>query len=173
MSDGRTAKTSGTLKATSLKLTPKGAPRDARSGSTQSSTIFAVRTPRKVMPRWEGTRQTDRHVRNARNTTSIRTKLQGENMPVDESGFVAGRWSCPSWFPTQRDASLVLIPWPSRQTGEHRRRKLNNSQLAGPTWPGDVGHLGAFRPEVGNDANIQNLSSDADRVGWNAARKSA
>jgi AsmA protein len=169
VSDGRTAKTSGTLKATALKLTPKGAPSGrpievkyavehnllTQSGRlTQGDVAMG-----KALAKLTGTYET------RGDTTSIRTKLVGDNMPVDELQAV---------LPA---VGVVLPPGSQLKGGTLSLNvdsvgpidklvstggvKLNNSQLAGFNLASKMSAISALSGQkTGNDTSIQVLSSD-------------
>jgi AsmA protein len=167
-SDGRSAKADGTLKTTGLKLTPKGAPSgrpvqvqfavehnfQSESGRiTQGDVAMG-----KALAKLTGTYVT-------RGDTSIRTKLIGQSMPVDELEEVL-------------PAVGVVLPPGSRLKGGTLSLdldsagpvdklvttgsvKLNNSELAGFNLGSKMAAISALSgKQTGNDTNIQDLSSD-------------
>jgi AsmA protein len=167
-SDGRAAKADGTLKTTSLKLTPKGAPSGRpvqvqfaveHNFQTESGTITQGDVAMgKALAKLTGTYET-------RGDTSIRTKLIGQNMPVDELQEVL-------------PAVGVVLPPGSRLKGgtlslsfdsagpvdklvSTGSVKLSNSQLAGFNLGSKMSAISALSgKQTGNDTSIQNLSSD-------------
>ncbi|MFY9561911.1 MAG: AsmA family protein [Terriglobales bacterium] len=168
-SDGRTAKTNGTLKATSLKLTPKGAPSGrpievkyavehnllTQSGRlTQGDVAMG-----KALAKLTGTYET------RGDTTSIRTKLVGQNMPVDELqavlpavGVVLPPGSKLKGGTLSLDVDSV---GPLDKLVSTGGVKLNNSQLAGFNLGSKLSAISALSgKQTGNDTSIQNLSSD-------------
>lgn len=168
-SDGRTAKTNGTLKATNLKLTPKGAPSGrpievkytvehnllAQSGRlTQGDVAMG-----KALAKLTGTYET------RGDTTSIRTKLAGENMPVDELQAVLPAVGVVLPPGSQLKGGTLSLNVDSAgpvdklvSTGDV---KLNNSQLAGFNLASKMSAISALSGrKTGNDTSIQNLSSD-------------
>jgi AsmA protein len=168
-SDGRTAKTNGTLKATNLKLTPKGAPSGrpievkytvehnllAQSGRlTQGDVAMG-----KALAKLTGTYET------RGDTTSIRTKLAGENMPVDELQAVLPAVGVVLPPGSQLKGGTLSLNVDSAgpvdklvSTGDV---KLNNSQLAGFNLASKMSAISALSGQkTGNDTSIQNLSSD-------------
>jgi AsmA protein len=169
VSDGRIAKTNGTLKATNLKLTPKGAPSGrpievkytvehnllAQSGRlTQGDVAMG-----KALAKLTGTYET------RGDTTSIRTKLVGENMPVDELQAVLPAVGVVLPPGSQLKGGTLSLNVDSAgpvdklvSTGDV---KLNNSQLAGFNLASKMSAISALSGQKsGNDTNIQNLSSD-------------
>jgi AsmA protein len=169
VSDGRVAKTSGTLKATSLKLTPKGAPSGrpievkytvehnllAQSGRlTQGDVAMG-----KALAKLTGTYET------RGDTTSIRTKLAGDNMPVDELQAVLPAVGVVLPPGSQLKGGTLSLNVDSVgpidklvSTGDV---KLNNSQLAGFNLASKMSAISALSGQkTGNDTSIQNLSSD-------------
>ena len=169
VSDGRIAKTNGTLKATNLKLTPKGAPSGrpievkytvehnllAQSGRlTQGDVAMG-----KALAKLTGTYETRGE------TTSIRTKLVGQNMPVDELqavlpavGVVLPPGSQLKGGTLSLDVESVGPVDKLVSTGGV---KLNNSQLAGFNLASKMSAISALSGQkTGNDTSIQNLSSD-------------
>ena len=169
VSDGRIAKTNGTLKATNLKLTPKGAPSGrpievkyavehnllAQSGRlTQGDVAMG-----KALAKLTGTYET------RGDTTSIRTKLVGENMPVDELQAVLPAVGVVLPPGSQLKGGTLSLNVDSAgpidklvSTGDV---KLNNSQLAGFNLASKMSAISALSGQkTGNDTNIQNLSSD-------------
>jgi AsmA protein len=169
VSDGRIAKTNGTLKATNLKLTPKGAPSGrpievkyavehnllAQSGRlTQGDVAMG-----KALAKLAGTYET------RGDTTSIRTKLVGENMPVDELQAVLPAVGVVLPPGSQLKGGTLSLNVDSAgpvdklvSTGDV---KLNNSQLAGFNLASKMSAISALSGQkTGNDTNIQNLSSD-------------
>jgi len=169
VSDGRIAKTNGTLKATNLKLTPKGAPSGrpievkytvehnllAQSGRlTQGDVAMG-----KALAKLTGTYET------RGDTTSIRTKLAGENMPVDELQAVLPAVGVVLPPGSQLKGGTLSLNVDSAgpidklvSTGDV---KLNNSQLAGFNLASKMSAISALSGQkTGNDTSIQNLSSD-------------
>ena len=169
-SDGHIAKASGTLKATSLKLVPKGSP-----AGVPVQVVFAVEhdlknesgklvqgdvSIGKALAKLTGTY--DMHGE----TTSIHTKLNGQAMPVDD-------------LEAMLPALGVILPTGSKLKGGTLSLeldsvgpldklvstgwvKMSNTALAGFNLViqalGDLRRLPASR--AGNDTTIQNLSSD-------------
>ncbi len=168
-SDGRAAKANGTLKATNLKLTPKGAPSgrpvelkfavehnfQSESGRIVQGDVGMGRALAKLTGTYESRGE----------TTSIRTKLVGESMPVDELEAVL-------------PAVGVVLPPGSRLKGGTLSLdlnsagpvdklvttgsvKLNNSELSGFNLGSKMSAISALSgKQTGNDTSIQNLSSD-------------
>jgi AsmA protein len=169
VSDGRIAKTNGTLKATNLKLTPKGASSGrpievkytvehnllAQSGRlTQGDVAMG-----KALAKLTGTYET------RGDTTSIRTKLVGENMLVDELQAVLPAVGVVLPPGSQLKGGTLSLNVDSAgpidklvSTGDV---KLNNSQLAGFNLASKMSAISALSGQkTGNDTSIQNLSSD-------------
>ena len=169
VSDGRIAKTNGTLKATNLKLTPKGAPSGrpievkytvehnllAQSGRlTQGDVAMG-----KALAKLTGTYET------RGDTTSIRTKLVGQGMPVDELQAVLPAVGVVLPPGSQLKGGTLSLNVDSAgpidklvSTGDV---KLNNSQLAGFNLASKMSAISALSGQkTGNDTSIQNLSSD-------------
>lgn len=168
-SDGRAAKTSGTLKATSLKLVPKGAPSGRpiqvqytleHNLATQSGRLTQGDVAMgKALAKVTGTYETHGE------TTSVRTKLVGANMPVDELQAVL-------------PAVGVILPPGSQLKGGTLSLdldsvgpldklvttgvvKLSNSELSGFNLGAKMAAISALSgKQTGNDTSIQNLSSD-------------
>ena len=172
-SDGRVAKAAGTLKATSLKLVPKGSP----SGEPVQI-VFAVEHDLKnesgkvvqgdvmigkALAKLGGTY--DMHGE----TTSIHTKLNGQAMPVDDLqaalpavGVVlpTGSRLKGGTLSVELDSSgpldkLVSTGW----------IKMNNTALSGFNLASKLSAISSLTGKQAstgssNDTNIQNLSSD-------------
>jgi AsmA protein len=168
-SDGRTAKTSGTLQATGLKLVPKGSPAGrpvqvqytlehnllTESGRLTQGDIAMGKALAKLTGTYEARGE----------TTSIRTKLVGQGMPVDE-------------LEAMLPAVGVTLPSGSRLKGGTLSLdldsvgsldklvttgsvKLSNSELSGFNLGSKLSAISALSgKQTGNDTSIQNLSSD-------------
>jgi AsmA protein len=170
-SDGRIAKAAGTLKATSLKLVPKGSPAGEpvqivfavehdlknESGKVLQGDIAIGKAPAKLGGTY------DMHGE----TTSIHTKLTGQAMPVDDLeamlpalGVVlpTGSRLKGGTLSVELDSSgplnkLVSTGWV----------KMNNTALSGFNLASKLSAISALtgkQASTGNDTNIQNLSSD-------------
>jgi len=168
-SDGRAAKANGTLKATSLKLVPKGSP-----SGVPVQLVFAVEhdlksesgkisqgdvSIGKALAKLTGTY--DMHG----DTTSARTKLTAQGMPVDD-------------LEAMLPALGVVLPTGSRLKGGTLSLelnsagpldklvttgwvKMNNSALAGFNLGSKLSAISALSgKQMGSDTVIQNLSSD-------------
>jgi AsmA protein len=168
-SDGRIAKTNGTLKLTSLKLTPKGAPSGrpieikysvehdlvAQSGRIVQGDIAMG----KALAKLTGTYETRGE------TTSIHTKLSGQNMPVDELQAVLPAVGVVLPPGSQLKGGVLSLNVDSAgpfdklvSTGDV---KLNNSELAGYNLASKMSAISALSGQkTGNNTSIQNLSSD-------------
>jgi len=170
-SDGRIAKATGTLKATSLKLVPKGSP----SGEPVQI-IFAVEHDLKnesgkvvqgdiaigkALAKLGGTY--DMHGE----TTSIHTKLNGQAMPVDdlEAALPAVGVVLPTGSRLKGGTLSVELDssGPLNKLVSTGRVKMNNSALTGFNLASKLSAISALtgkQASTGNDTNIQNLSSD-------------
>lgn len=177
-SDGRVAKTSGTLRGTNLKLVPKGAP-SGRPIEVQYTLEhnLAAQTGRvsqgdisigKALAKLTGTYETRGE------TTSIRTKLVGANMPVDELqaalpavGVVLPPGSQLKGGALSLDLDSV---GPLDKLVTTGTVKLSNTQLAGFNLGSKLSAISALSgKQTGNDTSIQNLSSDV-RMGPEGTR---
>jgi AsmA protein len=168
-SDGHIAKAGGTLKATSLKLVPKGSP-----AGVPVQVVFAVEHDLKqesgklvqgdvaigkALAKLAGTY--DMHGE----TTSIRTKLNGQSMPVDDLeamlpalGVVLPKGSRlkGGMLSVELDSAgpldkLVSTGWV----------KMSNTALTGFNLGSKLSAISALTgKQTGNDTSIQNLSSD-------------
>src|SRR5882762_3118702 len=172
-SDGHIAKATGTLKATSLKLVPKGSPAGEpvqivfavehdlknESGKVVQGDIAIGKAPAKLGGTY------DMHGE----TTSIHTKLTGQAMPVDDLeamlpalGVVlpTGSRLKGGTLSVELDSSgplnkLVSTGWV----------KMNNTALSGFNLASKLSAISALTGKQAstgnsNDTNIQNLSSD-------------
>jgi len=168
-SDGHMAKASGTLKATSLKLVPKGSP-----AGVPVQLVFAVEHDLKqesgklvqgdvaigkALAKLTGTYDMRGE------TTSIRTKLNGQAMPVDD-------------LEAMLPALGVVLPTGSRLKGGTLSVeldsagpldklvstgwvKMSNTALAGFNLGSKLSAISALTgKQTGNDTTIENLSSD-------------
>lgn len=168
-SDGHMAKTEGTLKGESLKLVPKGSPagrpvevRYALEHDLQKETGRLSQCDiamGKAQAKLTGTY--DMHGE----TTSVRTKLVGQGMPVDE-------------LEAMLPAVGVILPSGSKLKGGTLSLdlnsdgpldklvtagavKLSNSQLEGFNLGSKMSAIAALSgKQTGNDTTIENLSSD-------------
>jgi len=168
-SDGRVAKANGTLKGTSLKLVPKGTP-----ATVPIQVVFAVEhnlqteggklmqgdiAIGKALAKLTGTY--DMHGE----TTSVRTKLNGQAMPVDD-------------LEAMLPALGIILPTGSRLKGGTLAIelessgpfdklvstgwvKMNNTALSGFNLGSKLSAISALTgKQTGNDTTIENLSSD-------------
>ena len=168
-SDGRVAKTSGTVKGTNLKLVPKGAPSgrpiqvqytlehnlQSQSGRLTQGDIAMG----KALAKLTGTYETHGE------TTSVHTKLVGQNMPVDELQAVlpaVGVVLPPGSQLKGGTLSLDLdSSGPLDKLVTAGDVKLSNSQLSGFNLGSKLSAISALSgKQTGNDTSIQNLSSD-------------
>ena len=168
-SDGHLAKASGTLKATSLKLVPKGSP-----AAVPVQLVFAVEHDLKQESGKLG--QGDVAIGKALakltgtydmrgETTSIHTKLNGQAMPVDD-------------LEAMLPALGVVLPTGSRLKGGTLSVeldsigpldklvstgwvKMSNTALSGFNLGSKLSAISALTgKQTGNDTTIENLSSD-------------
>lgn len=168
-SDGRMAKTNGTLKAADLKLVPKGAPSgrpiqfqytiehnlQTRAGRLTQGDIAMGKALAKLTGTYE--MHSD--------TTSVRTKLVGQNMSVDELQAVLPAVGVVLPPGTQLKGGTLSLDLDSVgpvdklvTTGDV---KLSNSQLAGFNLGSKLSAISALSgKQTGGDTSIQNLSSD-------------
>jgi AsmA protein len=168
-SDGHTAKTNGTVKTTNLKLVPKGAP-SGRPIEVQYTLEHNLQTQSgrllqgdiamgKALAKLTGTYES------RGDTTSVRTKLVGQNMPVDELQAVlpaVGVILPPGSQLKGGTLSLDLDSvGPLDKLVTTGAVKLSNSQLAGFNLGSKMSAISALSgKQTGNDTSIQNLSSD-------------
>jgi AsmA protein len=168
-SDGRIAKASGTLKATSLKLVPKGSPAGVpvqfvfvaehdlknESGKLMQGDVGIGKALAKLTGTYDMKGE----------TTSIHTTLNGQAMPVDD-------------LEAMLPALGVVLPTGSRLKGgalaleiESNGQldklistgwvRMSNSALAGFNLGSKLSAISALTgKQTGNDTVIQNLSSD-------------
>jgi AsmA protein len=170
-SDGHIAKASGTLKASSLKLVPKGSP----SGEPVQI-VFAVEHDLKnesgkllqgdvmigkALAKLGGTY--DMHGE----TTSIHTKLTGQAMPVDdlEAALPALGVVLPTGSRLKGGTLSVELDssGPLNKLVSTGWVKMNNTALSGFNLASKLSAISALtgkQASTGNDTNIQNLSSD-------------
>lgn len=168
-SDGHIAKANGTLKATSLKLVPKGSP-----AAVPVQVVFAVEhdlknesgklaqgdvSIGKALSKLTGTYNMKGE------TTSIRTKLSGQALPVDdlEAALPAVGVVLPSGS-RLKGGTLALdldSVGPLDRLVTTGSVKLNNAELSGFNLGSKLSAISALSgKQTGNDTNIQNLSSD-------------
>jgi AsmA protein len=168
-SDGRVAKTNGTLKATSLKLVPKGSPA-GRPIQLQYALEHNLRTESgrlvqgdvsmgKALAKLTGTYETKGEI------TSIRTKLVGQAMPVDDLVAVLPAVGVVLPSGSQLKGGTLELDLDSAgpldklvTTGSV---KMSNSALSGFNLGSKLSAISALSGKpTGNDTVIQNLSSD-------------
>jgi AsmA protein len=168
-SDGRAAKTIGTLKATGLKLVPKGSPAGhpvqvqytlEHNLATQSGRLLQGDIAMgKALAKLTGTYESRGE------TTSVRTKLAGQGMPVDELqamlpaiGVILPSGSQLKGGTLSLDLDSVGPLDKLVTTGSV---KLSNSELSGFNLASKMSAISALSgKQTGNDTSIQNLSSD-------------
>jgi len=170
-SDGHIAKANGTLKATSLKLVPKGSP-----AGEPVQIVFAVEHDLKnesgkvmqgdvaigkALAKLSGTY--DMHGE----TTSIHTKLNGQAMPVDdlEAALPAFGVVLPTGSRLKGGTLSVELDssGPLNKLVSTGWVKMNNTALSGFSLASKLSAISALtgkQASTGNDTNIQNLSSD-------------
>jgi AsmA protein len=170
-SDGHVAKATGTLKATSLKLVPKGSP-----AGEPVQIVFAVEHDLKnesgkvvqgdvmigkALAKLGGTY--DMHGE----TTSIHTKLTGQAMPVDdlEAALPALGVVLPTGSRLKGGTLSVELDssGPLNKLVSTGWVKMNNTALTGFNLASKLSAISALtgkQASTGNDTNIQNLSSD-------------
>ncbi|MFY9845453.1 MAG: AsmA family protein [Terriglobales bacterium] len=170
-SDGNIAKASGTLKATSLKLVPKGSP-----ATVPVQVVFTVEhdlknetgklvqgnvTIGKALAQMSGTY-------NMRSdTTSVQMKLTGQGMPVDdlEAMLPALGVVLPTGSKLKGGTLSLAIEsnGPLNKLVSTGWVKMNNAELAGFNLGSKLSALSAVtgkQPGTGSDTKIENLSSD-------------
>jgi AsmA protein len=170
-SDGHIAKANGTLKATSLKIVPKGSP-----ATVPVQLVFGVEhdlkqvggkvvqgdvTIGKALAKLSGTYDMKGE------TTSIHTKLTGQSMPVDDlEGFLpAVGVALPSGSKLKGGTVSVELDsnGPVEKLVSTGWVKMNNSELAGFNLGSKLSALSSVTGKqvgTGNDTKIENLSSD-------------
>ncbi len=170
-SDGQTAKASGTIKASSLKLVPAGKP-----AGQPVNLVFAVEhnlkdetgrisqgdiTIGKAAAKLLGTYNMKGE------TTSIQTKLTANDMPVDdvETVLPALGVNLPSGSQLKGGTISADISsnGPLDKLVSSGWVKMNNTALAGFNLGSKLSALSALtgkQPSTGNDTQIQNLSSN-------------
>lgn len=170
-SDGQIAKANGTLKATSLKLVPKGSP-----ATVPVQIVFGVEhdlkqlsgklvqgdaTIGKALAKLTGTY--DMHGE----TTSIHTKLEGQGMPVDdlEGMLPAVGVVLPSGSKLKGGTVSVKLDssGPLDNLVSTGSVKMSNTELAGFNLGSKLSALSSITGKqvgTGNDTKIENLSSD-------------
>ena len=170
-SDGHIAKATGTLKATSLKLVPKGSP-----SKEPVQIIFAVEHDLKnesgkvvqgdvaigkALAKLGGTYDMRGE------TTSIHTKLNGQAMPVDdlEAALPAVGVVLPTGSRLKGGTLSVELDssGPLNKLVSTGWVKMNNTALSGFNLASKLSAISALtgkQASTGNDTNIQNLSSD-------------
>jgi AsmA protein len=170
-SDGHVAKATGTLKATSLKLVPKGSP-----AGEPVQIVFAVEHDLKnesgkvaqgdiaigkALAKLGGTYDMRGE------TTSIHTKLTGLAMPVDdlEAALPALGVVLPTGSRLKGGTLSVELDssGPLNKLVSTGWVKMNNTALSGFNLASKLSAISALtgkQASTGNDTNIQNLSSD-------------
>lgn len=169
-SDGRIAKTSGTLKAAGLKLVPKGSPAgrplqlvymlehdlQKEAGRLMQGDISMGKALAKLTGTYEAKGE----------TTSVRMKLIGQSMPVDE--LVAMLPAVGVVLPSGsqlKGGTLALdldSAGPLDKLVTAGSVRLSNSQLAGFNLGSKMSAISALsgKTPTGNDTTIQTASSD-------------
>ncbi len=168
-SDGRIAKTNGTLKATALKLVPKGSPAaqpiqlvytlEHNLQSESGKLLQGDVSMGKALARLTGTYDMKGE------TTSIRTRLNGQALPVDD--LVAALPAVGVVLPSGSKLKGGTLSVDLESVGPVDRLvttgavKLSNAQLSGFNLGSKLSAISALSgKQTGNDTNIQNLSSD-------------
>jgi AsmA protein len=168
-SNGHIAKTNGTLKATALKLVPKGSPAaqplqlvytlEHNLQSESGKLLQGDVSMGKALARLTGTYDMKGE------TTSIRTRLNGQALPVDdlEAALPAVGVVLPSGSKLKGGTLSVDLEsvGPVDRLVTTGAVKLSNSQLSGFNLGSKLSAISALSgKQTGNDTNIQNLSSD-------------
>lgn len=170
-SDGHIAKANGTLKATSLKLVPKGAPAtvpvqlvfevDHDLKQVAGKIVQGDVSIGKATAKLTGTYDMKGE------TTSINVKLNGQGMPVDdlEGMLPAAGISFPPGSKLQGGTVSVELDsnGPLDKLVSTGWVKMSNSELAGFNLGSKLSALSSITGKqvgTGNDTKIENLSSD-------------
>jgi AsmA protein len=168
-SNGQIAKASGTLKATSLKVVPKGSPSGVpiqvvftdehdlkqQSGKLMQGDISIGKALAKLTGTYDMKGE----------TTSVRTRLNGQALPVDDlqAALPAVGVVLPSGS-RLKDGTLALdleSAGPLDRLVTTGTVKLSNAQLSGFNLGSKLSAISALSgKQTGNDTSIQNLSSD-------------
>lgn len=168
-SDGHMAKASGTLKATSLKLVPKGSP-----AGVPVQVVFAVehdlkQETGKVVQGNVGIGKALAKLTGTYNmhgeTTSIQTKLNGQAMPVDDlEGMLPALGVVLPTGSKLKGGTLAIeleSVGPLDKLVSTGWVKMNNTALAGFNLGSKLSAISALTgKQTGNDTVIENLSSD-------------
>jgi AsmA protein len=169
-SDGHIAKTNGTVKATALKLVPKGSPSgqpiqvvytlehnlQSESGKLLQGDVSIGKALAKLTGTYEMKGE----------TTSVRTRLDGQGLPVDDlqAALPAVGVVLPSGS-RLKGGTLTLdleSAGPLDRLVTTGSVKLSNAQLSGFNLGSKLSAISALSgKQTGNDTSIQNLSSDA------------
>jgi AsmA protein len=168
-SDGHIAKASGTLKATSLKLVPKGSPAAVpvqlvfvvehdlkrESGKLQQGDVSVG----KALAKLTGTYDMQGE------TTSVQTKLSGQAMPVDDlEGMLPALGIVPPSGSKLKGGTLSLeidSSGPLNKLVSTGWVKMSNAALQGFSLVSKLSAIpGLAGKPSGNDTAIQNLSCD-------------
>jgi AsmA protein len=168
-SDGHVAKANGTLKATSLKLVPKGSPAGVpvqlvftvehdlknESGKVMQGDVAIGKALAKLTGTYDMKGE----------TTSIRTKLNGQAMPVDdlEAMLPALGVILPSGSKLKGGTLSVELDsaGPLNKLVSTGWIKMSNAALANFNLGSKLSAISALTgKQTGNDTTIQNLSSD-------------
>ena len=168
-SDGHIAKTNGTLKATALKLVPKGSPAaqpiqlvytlEHNLQSESGKLLQGDVSMGKALARLTGTYDMKGEM------TSIRTRLNGQALPVDD--LVAALPAVGVVLPSGSKLKGGTLSLDLDSVGPLDRLvttgavKLNNTELSGFNLGSKLSAIAALSgKQTGNDTSIQNLSSD-------------
>jgi AsmA protein len=170
-SDGHIAKANGTLKATSLKIVPKGSP-----ATVPVELVFGVEHDLKQVAGkivegdinvGKATAKLSGTYDMKGETTSLHTKLTGQSMPVDdlEGILPAVGVSLPSGSKLKGGSVSVELDstGPLDKLVSTGWVKMSNSELAGFNLGSKLSALSSLTGKqvgTGNDTKIENLSSD-------------
>jgi AsmA protein len=168
-SDSHLAKTNGTVKATALKLVPKGSPAaqpiqvvytiEHNLQSESGKLLQGEVSMGKALARLTGTYDMKGE------STSINTRLNGQGLPVDdlEAALPAVGVVLPSGSRLKGGTLSVDLAsvGPVERLLTTGTVKLSNAQLSGFNLGSKLSAISALSgKQTGNDTNIQNLSSD-------------
>jgi len=169
-SDGHIAKTNGTVKGTALKLVPKGSPAaepiqlvytlEHNLQSESGKLLQGDVSMGKALAHLTGTYDMKGE------TTSIRTRLNGQALPVDD--LVAALPAVGVVLPSGSKLKGGTLSLDLESVGPLDKLvttgpvKLNNTELSGFNLGSKLSAISALSgKQTGNDTSIQNLSADA------------
>jgi len=168
-SDGHTAKANGTLRATSLKLVPKGSPSSQPVQLVFTAEHDLQNETGKLAKGDIGIGKALAHLTGTYNmhgeTTSVRMKLDGQAMPVDdlEAALPAVGVILPSGSKLKGGTLSVDLDaiGPLDKLVSTGTIRMSNTSLAGFNLGSKLAAISALSgKQTGNDTSIQNLSSD-------------